>query len=162
VVIDAVVTASVEASSSDVDRYLALALLAVAGARAALEVTVEYVKDRRAFGIPIATFDNTRVVIGGLVSELHAVETTVAAALHQSASGALDVRHAQIAKVLAAELYGRVADQGVQLHGGYGYMLEYPIAHHYADARYLRLHGGRTEQLRRSLGADLLDGARLT
>jgi acyl-CoA dehydrogenase len=138
------------------DEALSVAALAVGGARAALAWTLDYVHERRAFGIPIAEFQNTRYALADVAAELEAAQAFMDACVLERNAGVLAPGRAAAAKLRATELHGRAVDWGVQLHGGYGYMLEYPIAHAFADARFLRLHGGSSEQLRdivaRSLG----------
>jgi acyl-CoA dehydrogenase len=123
--------------------HLALAVAAVAGARAALRITVDYVGQRKAFGKPIATFENTRHALGTLGARIAAVEAFVDSCL----TGTPGPATAAAAKFTATELLGAAVDQGVQLHGGYGYMWEYPIARAYAAARFFRLHGEAGENL---------------
>jgi acyl-CoA dehydrogenase len=127
---------------------LALAVAALAGARAALRMTVAYVQERKAFGTPIATFENTRHVLGALGARVAAVEAFVDSVLAAAAAGAgVSAGTAAAAKLTATEVLGAAVDQGVQLHGGYGYMWEYPIARAYTAARFFRLHGGSTADL---------------
>jgi acyl-CoA dehydrogenase len=119
---------------------LGLAITAVAGARAALATTTEYVQDRKAFGQPIASFENTRDCLARASANLQAGEAFVEQVLRERLAGPLPRRRAAALRLHCAELYGAIVDTGVQLHGGYGYILEYPIAHMYADARFWRLH----------------------
>ena len=126
------------------DLELGLAVTAVAGARAALAITADYVQDRKAFGQPIASFQNTRQALATAGSGLLAAEAFVAACLQERLAGPLAPARAAALKLNCAELYGTVVDAGVQLHGGYGYIMEYPIAHAYADARFWRLYGAPT------------------
>jgi acyl-CoA dehydrogenase len=139
-----------------VGERLLLALGAVAAAQAALDLTVDYVRDRRAFGTPIASFQNTRQLLGAAGAQLRAAEALAERALQQRVDGRLSAADAAAAKLAATEAQAAAVDAGVQLHGGYGYMLEYPIAHAYADARFLRLHGTPSQDLRDELGAALL------
>ncbi len=129
---------------------LALAIAAMAGARTALTMTVEYVKQRKAFGRPIAEFENTRVVLGQLGARITAVGTFVDSAL--TSGSALTPEIAAAAKLCACDLLAEAVDTGVQLHGGYGYMWEYPIARAYAAARFFRVHGSGDDLLSRSIG----------
>lgn len=131
-----------------VDEHLALAALAMGGATAALSWTLDYVHERRAFGIPIARFQNTRQALGGIAAELAVTQAYVNRCALERNAGRLEPWRAAAAKLQATELHARAVDWGVQLHGGYGYMLEYPIAHAFADARFLRLYGGGSEQLK--------------
>ncbi|WP_354699684.1 Acryloyl-CoA reductase (NADH) [Paraconexibacter sp. AEG42_29] len=136
------------AESVLVGQRLTLAVAAVAGARAALDWTVQYVHERRAFGQPLAAFENTRITLGDVAAELTATSAFVDSCLLAHAAGALGAATAAAAKLRATELQARAVDAGVQLHGGYGYMSEYPIARAYADARMLRMFGGSSEHLR--------------
>jgi alkylation response protein AidB-like acyl-CoA dehydrogenase len=145
------------AQQVQLDLELSLAVSAVAGARAALHTTVEYVLDRRAFGQPIASFQNTRHVLGEVSANLAAGEAFVDAGIRERLMGALSPERAAALKLHCTELYGAVVDAGVQLHGGYGYIMEYPIAHAYADARFWRLYGG-TSQNCKALIADAILG----
>jgi alkylation response protein AidB-like acyl-CoA dehydrogenase len=132
-----------------------LAIAGVAGARAALGMTLDYVRDRKVFGQPLATFENTRLALADVAAELEATEAFVDVCIREHAVGGLSSPRVAAAKLRAAELYGRAVDCGVQLHGGYGYMLEYPIAHAYADARWFRLLGGTSEAVKATV-ADAL------
>jgi alkylation response protein AidB-like acyl-CoA dehydrogenase len=133
---------------------LALAVAAVAGARTALATTVEYVKQRTVFGTPIASFGNTRHEIGALSARITAVEAFVDASLARWTD--LSAAEAAALHLCATEILGEAVDSGVQLHGGYGYMWEYPIARAYAAARFFRVygagHGEITEVLARAAG----------
>lgn len=142
-------------SAPAVAERLSLAVAALAGARAALDVTLAYVQERRAFGQLIATFENTRVALASVAAELDATESFVYACIGKHVSGRLTPRDAAAAKLRATGLFARAADQGVQLHGGYGYMYEYEIAHAYTAARYLRLHGGADQALTDTIAESL-------
>ena len=120
---------------------LGLAVSAVSGADAALDITRQYVADRKAFGQPIASFQNTQQMLAKADADLQAGRAFVEACLRERLAGALPRRRSAALKLHCAELYGAVVDACVQLHGGYGYILEYPIAHMYADARFWRLYG---------------------
>jgi alkylation response protein AidB-like acyl-CoA dehydrogenase len=122
-------------------RYqLALAVAAAAGARTALATTVVYARDRKAFGTPIACFGNTRHVLGALGARMAAVEAFVDDGLERATE--LTLAEATALKLCATEVLSQAVDTGVQLHGGYGYMWEYPIARAYAAAPFFRLHVG--------------------
>jgi alkylation response protein AidB-like acyl-CoA dehydrogenase len=137
------------------DYELGLAVAALAGARGALSITVDYVLDRRAFGQPIASFQNTRHVLAQLSSDIDAAQAFVDACVHERVEQRLTEARAAALKLHCSELYGATVDAGLQLHGGYGYMMEYPIAHAYADARFWRLAGRTSEQLKERI-ADVL------
>jgi len=131
-----------------VAQQLSLAVAGVAGARTALLTTLDYVRDRKVFGVPVAGFQNSRYALADVAAEIDATETLVDACVRDFEGGTLAPRRVASAKLRASELLGRAVDTGVQLHGGYGYMLEYPIAHLYADARWLRLLGGTSETMK--------------
>jgi alkylation response protein AidB-like acyl-CoA dehydrogenase len=137
------------------DLELGLATPALAGARAAFETTLAYVADRKAFGQPIASFQNTRHQLASVSASIAAAEAFHGACLQQRVAGVLTVATAAAAKLHCTELYGDVVDRGVQLHGGYGYMLEYEIAHAYADARFWRLYGGSSEAMKETIADEL-------
>lgn len=117
----------------------AWAVLGAAGARRAFDLTVDYVNDRQVFSTPVAAFGNTRTRLAGLAADLAGTDALVAALL---VNGDAPGPHAALAALRAVASHDRAVDLGLQLHGGYGYMLEYPISRAFADARYLRLHSG--------------------
>ena len=135
-------------AESAIAEQLGLAVMAAAGARRVLAETLEYVHDRHAFGRPIAEFENTRFALGAVAAEAEATTDFVYACVGDLVAGRLTPMRAAAAKLQASEAFGRAVDWGVQLHGGYGYMLEYPIAHSFADARFLRLYGGSSERMK--------------
>ncbi|MGA9309529.1 MAG: acyl-CoA dehydrogenase family protein [Pseudonocardiaceae bacterium] len=134
---------------------LSMAVAAVAAARAALDLTLAYVKDRKAFGQPIGTFQNTRFRLAEMVTEIDIAQTFTDRCIEALNEGELSVVDAAKAKWWCTELQGRVVDGCVQLHGGYGYMLEYPIARAFADARVTRIYGGTTEIMKEVIGRSL-------
>jgi alkylation response protein AidB-like acyl-CoA dehydrogenase len=137
----------------DLQEHLSVAVLSMAGAHAAFAWTLDYVHERRAFGIPIAEFQNTRYALADVVAEIEVTQAYLDACVLERNRGDLSARRAAVAKLRATETLARAVDWGVQLHGGYGYMLEYPIAHAFADARFLRLHGGTSEAMRDTIAA---------
>jgi alkylation response protein AidB-like acyl-CoA dehydrogenase len=134
---------------------MSIAIGAVAAAAAALETTVEYVKSRKAFGQPIGAFQNTRFVLAELKTELALAQTFVDRCTALLSEEALPPEDAAMAKWWCTELQGRVVDRCVQLHGGYGYMTEYPIARAYQDARITRIYGGTTEIMKEIIGRSM-------
>jgi alkylation response protein AidB-like acyl-CoA dehydrogenase len=134
---------------------LSIAISGVAGARAALELTLSYVKDRKAFGAPIGSFQNTRFRLAEMVTEIDLAQTFTDRCIEALNDGELTVADAAKAKWWCTELQGRVVDACLQLHGGYGYMIEYPIARAYADARITRIYGGTTEIMKEVIGRSL-------
>jgi alkylation response protein AidB-like acyl-CoA dehydrogenase len=134
---------------------LSIAMAAVAHSRAMLTWTVEYAKERTAFGQPIGSFQNSRFVLAGLHSEVTIAEVFLDRCLAALNRGELTAEEASMAKWWTTELQKRVADAGVQLHGGYGYMLEYPIARAYTDARVTSIYGGTTEIMKEIIGRSM-------
>jgi len=134
---------------------LSIALHGVAAARAALDWTLAYVKERQAFGQPIGTFQNSRFKLAELATEVEIGQTFVDRCVLARNAGELTAEEAAMAKLWCTELQGRATDLGVQLHGGYGYMSEYPIARAYADARVTRIYGGANEIMREIVGRSL-------
>ena len=134
---------------------LSIAVTGVAAARAAYELSLAYAKERTAFGQPIGSFQHNRFVLAELATELEVAQAFVDRCIVALNDGELTAEEAAMAKWWCTELQGRVADAGVQLHGGYGYMTEYPIARAYADARITRIYGGTTEIMKEIIGRSL-------
>jgi len=134
---------------------LAIAAGAVAAATAALDWTVAYVQERHAFGQPLAGFQNTQFVLADLDTELEAARSLLDRCILAYNDGSFTTVDAAKAKLFATEVQARVVDKCVQLHGGYGYMLEYPIAKAYLDARVQRIYGGTNEIQRQIIGRAL-------
>jgi alkylation response protein AidB-like acyl-CoA dehydrogenase len=134
---------------------LSIAVTAVAAARAAFDATLAYTKERAAFGQPIASFQNTRFRLAEMATEIEIAQTFIDRCVLALNDGQLTAEEAAMAKWWCTELQGRVIDTGVQLHGGYGYMLEYPIGRAYADARITRIYGGTTEIMKEIIGRSL-------
>jgi alkylation response protein AidB-like acyl-CoA dehydrogenase len=124
---------------------LSIAVAAIASAQATLAWTLEYVRTRKAFGKPIGSFQNSRFVLAELHADVTLAQTFVDLCTERLGSGELTPQDAAIAKWWATELQGRVVDRCLQLHGGYGYMTEYPVARAFMDARVSRIYGGTTE-----------------
>ena len=136
---------------------LSIAVAGLANARAAYRWTLEYVKERQAFGQPIAAFQNTRFKLAELATEIAVAEAFIDKAILAHNRGELTAEEAAMAKWWCTELQGRATDIGVQLHGGYGFMAEYPIARAYADARVTRIYGGTTEIMKEIIGRSILN-----
>ena len=134
---------------------LSLAVSALASARAALDWTIDYVRQRRAFGRAVGEFQATRFRLAELVSEVDVAQAYVDRSILDLNAGRLSAVDAAKAKLCTTELQGRVVDACVQLHGGYGYMLEYPIGRAYADARISRIYGGTSEIMKEIIGRSL-------
>jgi alkylation response protein AidB-like acyl-CoA dehydrogenase len=134
---------------------LAIAVAGVAAARAALEWTVAYVRERQAFGQSIGRFQNTRFALAEVHTEVEVAQAFVDACILELNDDRLTPERAAMAKWWCTDLQGRAVDRCLQLHGGYGYMLEYPIARAYADARVTRIYGGTNEIMKEIIGRSL-------
>ncbi|MFD8978094.1 acyl-CoA dehydrogenase family protein [Streptomyces sp. NPDC059593] len=135
---------------------LAIAVAGIAGAEHLLELTTRYVKEREAFGRPLARLQHVRFEIAEMATECAVTRTFVDRCIEEHTSGALDAVHASMAKWWATELQKRVADRCLQLHGGYGYMSEFPVARAYTDGRIQTIYGGTTEIMKEIIGRSLL------
>jgi len=124
---------------------LMIAITSVAGAEAALKHTIEYTKQRKAFGKPIGAFQNTRFKLAEMKAELSIARVYVDRCMELVLKKKLGVDDAATAKYWTSDLMNKVIDECVQLHGGYGYMLEYPVARAWIDARAQRIYGGTNE-----------------
>jgi long-chain-acyl-CoA dehydrogenase len=134
---------------------MSIAISGVAGARAALNWTIDYVRGRKAFGNTIGSLQNTRFVLAEVATEVDVTQAYIDRCVDALLVGDLTPEDAAKAKWWATELQGRVTDKCLQLHGGYGYMQEYPIARAYADARVTRIYGGATEIMKEIIGRSL-------
>jgi acyl-CoA dehydrogenase len=122
-----------------------IAIGAAAQMERALALTVEYTKERRAFGKTLLDFQNTRFVLADVKATVTASRAFADHIIQQWIDGKLDSALASMGKFWLTERQGEVIDKCVQFFGGYGYMLEYPIARMYADARVQRVYGGANE-----------------
>ena len=134
---------------------LSIAASAVAAAEAALGWTLEYVRERKAFGQPIGSFQNSRFTLAELQGEVQIARTFIDRCAVALNDGELTPEEAATAKWWCTDLQGRVVDRCLQLFGGYGYMLEYPIARAFADARVTRIYGGANEIMKEIVGRSL-------
>jgi len=134
---------------------LSIAAAGLAAARAAFEWTLAYAKERQAFGQPVGSFQNSRFRLAEMATEIEVGQAFVDRCVLALNDGELTAEEAAMAKWWCTELQGRVIDIGVQLHGGYGYMTEYPIARAYGDARITRIYGGTTEIMKEIIGRGL-------
>jgi alkylation response protein AidB-like acyl-CoA dehydrogenase len=134
---------------------LAIAVTACAGARGALERTLVHVTERHAFGRPVGSFQNSRFRLAACHGELQVTQAHIDAAIMNHVAGGLSAEDAAVAKWWATESQGRIVDACLQLHGGYGYMLEYPISRAFADARVNRIYGGSSEIMLEIVGRSL-------
>jgi alkylation response protein AidB-like acyl-CoA dehydrogenase len=134
---------------------LSIAASAVAAAEAALGWTLEYVRERKAFGQPIGSFQSSRFTLAEVRTEVEVARTYVDRCAQALNEGELTAEDAAMAKWWCTDLQGRVVDRCLQLFGGYGYMLDYPIARAYADARVTRIYGGANEIMKEIIGRSM-------
>jgi alkylation response protein AidB-like acyl-CoA dehydrogenase len=134
---------------------LSIAVSAVSAAEAALSWTVRYVHERSAFGKPIAALQATRFALAEMKTEIEIATVFVDRCVAELNDGQLSAEDAAMAKWWCAEMQGRVLDRCLQLHGGYGYMSEYPISSAWTDARVTRIYGGSTEIMKEIVGRSL-------
>ena len=131
-----------------VQERLAIAVGAYAAARAAVDLAVSYTKDRKVFGQSVSEFQNTKFELAGCEAEVDAAQAVVDRALEAFETGDLTPADVAKAKLFTTEVCSRVVDKCLQLHGGYGYILEYPIARLYTDNRVFRIYGGTSEVMK--------------
>ena len=134
---------------------LSIAVSAVAGAEAALQWTCDHVRERHAFGASLGALQSIRMSLAWASTEVEVTRSFVDQCLRKHVAGKLAPERAAMAKCWATEVQGRVLDVGVQLHGGYGYMTEYPIARAWADGRITRIYGGANEVMLDLIGRSL-------
>ncbi|MCC3275040.1 MULTISPECIES: acyl-CoA dehydrogenase family protein [unclassified Arthrobacter] len=135
---------------------LAIAVASSAVARRIFEATVEYTKERNAFGERIADFQNSRFALADIETEVEATEAYVDSAVTAFNEGKLDAVSAAKAKLWASERAKSITDRCLQLHGGYGYILEYPVAQAFLAARLLTIFGGTSEIMREVIGRGIV------
>ncbi|MFF1839080.1 acyl-CoA dehydrogenase family protein [Streptomyces sp. NPDC058231] len=138
-----------------VKERLVIGISAAATATAAISFAIDYTKDRQVFSKPVASFQNTKFVLAECAAETEALQTMVDKAIELYDTGELTAADASKLKLFGTEVAGRVIDKCLQLHGGYGYMLEYPIARLYADTRVSRIYGGTNEVQKTVIAKDL-------
>jgi len=134
---------------------MAVAVGSVAQARAAISTTIDYVKNRKAFGTTVASFQNTRFELAAMATEVEAAQTMVDRAVIELVAGELSGADAAKVKLFSTEVQARVVDRCLQLFGGYGYMMEYPIARLYNDARVTRIYAGTSEVMKMFIAKSL-------
>jgi acyl-CoA dehydrogenase len=134
---------------------VAIAVGALAAARAALDLTVEYVKQRLVFGKPVAQFQNTKFELAAIATDLEAGQALLDNAVLALVDRNLSPVDAAKVKLYCTELQGKIVDRCLQLFGGYGYVTEYPIARLYADARVTRIYGGTSEVMKSIISKSL-------
>jgi len=134
---------------------LTIALHSIAASQKAFDITKDYVQERKAFGQPIGTFQNTRFRLADLKSDLAVGWAYVDQCLREHVRGELTTYAASTAKLWTTEMHGRLVDQCLQFFGGYGFMREYEICRLFADARVLRIYGGTSEIMRELISRSL-------
>jgi alkylation response protein AidB-like acyl-CoA dehydrogenase len=139
---------------------LQIAITAVASAQSAIDWTLAYVKERKVFGQPVASYQNTRYTLAELQTEVQVARVFVDKCVELVAQDKLDTATASMAKYWTTDLQCKVMDECVQLFGGYGYMWEYPITRAYADARVQRIYGGTNEIMKEVISRAMGLGAR--
>jgi alkylation response protein AidB-like acyl-CoA dehydrogenase len=134
---------------------LSIAASAATACEVILEECLRYAKDRTAFGRPIGKFQHNRFVLAEMATEAHIARVFIDDCIARHLRGELDTSTASMAKWWTTELQNKIVDRGVQLHGGYGYMAEYPIARAYVNSRVQTIYGGTTEIQKEIIGRSL-------
>ena len=134
---------------------LTVAVGSVAQARSAIAAAIDYTRDRKAFGTPVASFQNTKFELAACSTEVEAAQTMLDRAVQLHVTGELSAPDAARVKLFCTEMQARVIDRCLQLFGGYGYMMEYPIARLYTDARVARIYAGTSEVMKVIIAKDL-------
>ena len=134
---------------------LSIAVSAATACEVVVDETLRYAKDRTAFGRPIGKFQHNRFVIAEMATEAHIARVFVDDCIAQHLRGELDAKTASMAKYWVTELQNKLVDRGVQMHGGYGYMAEYPIARAFVNSRVQTIYGGTTEIQKEIIGRSL-------
>ena len=134
---------------------LSIATIAAAACESILEMSLAYAKEREAFGKPIGKFQHNRFLVAEMATEAHIARVFVDDCVKKHNAGQLDAKLASMAKWWTTELQTKLVDRAVQLHGGYGYMMEYPVARAYVDSRIQTIYGGTTEIQKEIIGRSL-------
>ncbi|MEV3926312.1 acyl-CoA dehydrogenase family protein [Actinomadura coerulea] len=137
------------------EERLGIATSSYASAAAAVEFARRYVQERTVFGKTVSSFQNTKFVLAECATEVEAARSLVDRCIEALDAGELTPADAAVCKLFCTEVQARVVDKCLQLHGGYGYILEYPIARLYADARVARIYGGTSEVLKTIIAKDI-------
>ncbi|HZJ05916.1 MAG TPA: acyl-CoA dehydrogenase family protein [Nocardioidaceae bacterium] len=134
---------------------LSIAMMAAAACEAVLKMSLDYAKQREAFGRPIGSFQHNRFLLAEMATESHIARVFIDDCVRRHNKGELDASAASMAKWWTTELQKKLVDQSVQLHGGYGYMMEYPVAKAYLNSRIQTIYGGTTEIQKEIIGRSL-------
>lgn len=135
---------------------LNIGVIGVYASEGNLERTIEYTKERKAFGAPLAQLQNTRFSLATCKTDIEVHKAFLNQCIDRYTEGKLDVPTAAMAKLACTELQGRVADACLQMHGGYGYMCEYPASRAFVDARIQRIYGGASEIMKEVIARSLV------
>jgi len=134
---------------------LLIAIQALGAMDFAIANTVKYVQDRKAFGQRVMDFQNTRFKLAECKTKTEVLRAFTTQSIGELINGSLDAATASMAKLYGSEMQGQIMDECLQLFGGYGYMMEYPIARAYADARVQRIYGGTNEIMKELIARSL-------
>jgi alkylation response protein AidB-like acyl-CoA dehydrogenase len=134
---------------------LSMAVSAAAACEMLVDTSLAYVKERMAFGRPIGSFQHTRFTLAEMATEAHIARVFIDDCLARHVRGELDAKTASMAKWWTTELQNKIVDRAVQLHGGYGYMSEYPVARAFVNSRVATIYGGTTEIQKEIIGRSL-------
>jgi alkylation response protein AidB-like acyl-CoA dehydrogenase len=134
---------------------LSIAAVAVSACERVLELTLDYAKHRQAFGRPVGSFQHNRFLLAELVTETTVARAFLDECIRRHNAGGLSVPDAAMAKWWTTELQNKVADRSLQLHGGYGYMTEYPVSKAWLDGRVQSIYGGTNEVMKEIIGRSL-------
>jgi acyl-CoA dehydrogenase len=135
-----------------VPERLSLAVTSVAAAEQCLTMTLEYIKERKAFGRPVGTFQNSRFMVADMITRIEQNRVFIDRTVQRHVDGTATIQEAAMAKYSSTELFCSVADDCLQLHGGYGYTTEYPISEYWTDARVNRIYAGTNEIMKELIG----------
>ena len=135
---------------------LNIAVIGVYAAEGVLNGTIEYTKERKAFGAPLASLQNTRFGLAQCKTDIECNKAFLNQCIERYTRGELDVPTAAMIKLSSTDLQGRVADACLQMHGGYGYMVEYPVSRAFVDARIQRIYGGASEIMKEVIARSLV------
>jgi len=134
---------------------ISIAAMAVAAIEHVLDLSLDYARERQAFGRPIGSFQHNRFMLAEMATHAHVARVFINDCILKLNAGEVDTTLASMAKWWTTELQKQVVDAGVQLHGGYGYMMEYPIAKAFTDSRIQTIYGGTTEIQKEIIGRSL-------
>ena len=134
---------------------LSISVAAASACEVVLDMALSYAKERQAFGKPIGSFQHNRFKLAEMATETHIARVFIDDCIRRHIKGELEVDKASMAKWWTTELQTRIVDQAVQIHGGYGYMMEYPVARAFVNSRVQTIYGGTTEIQKEIIGRSL-------